>query len=219
VVILTDQFLADSYFTEPRFDLSKVRINRHLLSPKQSKILREYKRYRITKSGVSPRSVPSAYGFEVVADGHEHDESGHITEDAETRKKMVDKRSRKMEGLAREMDPPHRVGDPKADLLLVGWGSTYGPMTEAVEILKRHGISVGGVHLSGLWPFPREQMTEILDGAGKWAVVENNATGQLARLIQTETQKKPNGMILKYDGRPFDAGEIADGFRREVIGR
>jgi 2-oxoglutarate ferredoxin oxidoreductase subunit alpha len=219
VVILTDQYLADSYFTESRFDLSKVHINRHLLDEKKAKALKEYKRYQITKSGVSPRSIPSAFGLEIVADSHEHDEYGHITEDAQIRKGMVDKRTQKMHGLAREFGSPRRIGVQKADHLLVGWGSTFGPMAEAIEILNRDGMAVGGIHVNAIWPFPRHEMSKILRGAREWAVVENNSTGQFARLIQMETQMKPDAYILKYDGRPFTADEIVEGFRREVEGR
>jgi len=219
VVLLTDQFLADSYFTEQKFDTSQIRIDRHLLSESEARRMDSYKRYEITESGISPRSIPSAYGLEVPADGHEHDEYGHITEDEGIRSKMVEKRLRKLEELAREMDPPHRMGDPEAEHLLVGWGSTYGPMAEAVEILNGEGIAVGGVHLNGLWPFPADEMAKILDGTGTWTVVEGNGTGQLARLIQMETQKKPHGRILKYTGRPFTATEIADRFRKEVVNR
>jgi 2-oxoglutarate ferredoxin oxidoreductase subunit alpha len=219
VVVLTDQFLADSYFTEAKFDISQIHINRYLLSEAEADRIESYKRYQITESGISPRSIPSAFGFEVVADGHEHDEYGHITEDASIRASMVEKRLRKLSKLAEEMDAPHRVGDPEAEHLLVGWGSTYGPMAEAVEILKDEGVSAGGVHLRGLWPFPAREMTRILGGAKKWAVVEGNGTGQLARLIQMEIQKKPHANILKYTGRPFTAKEIADSFRAEVIHR
>jgi 2-oxoglutarate ferredoxin oxidoreductase subunit alpha len=219
VVILTDQFLADSYFTEPRFDTSKIRIDRHLLGKKEANSLKEYKRYEITKSGVSPRSIPSEYGLEVVADSHEHDEYGHITEDPEIRKQMVDKRARKMEGLTRELGPPQRIGKKEARFLLVGWGSTYGPMVEAIDILNDQGISAGGIHLNELWPFPARPMSRVLKAVQKWVVVENNATGQLARLIQMEIQKKPDGTILKYDGRPFTAEEIVNGFRRGVVSK
>jgi 2-oxoglutarate ferredoxin oxidoreductase subunit alpha len=219
VVLLTDQFLADSYFTEQKFDTSRVRIDRHLLSEAEARQMDSYKRYEITESGISPRSIPSAFGFEVVADGHEHDEYGHITEDAGIRAKMVEKRLRKMETLAQEMDSPHQMGDPEAEHLLVGWGSTYGPMAEAIEILNGEGVSAGGVHLNGLWPFPAQEMAKILGGAKKWAVVEGNGTGQLARLIQMEIQEKPHGRILKYTGRPFTANEIVDGFREEVVNR
>jgi 2-oxoglutarate ferredoxin oxidoreductase subunit alpha len=217
VVILTDQYLADSYFTELKFDLSEVHIDRYLVNQKQARALKKYKRYEFTESGVSPRSIPSAFGLTVAADSHEHDEVGHITENAEIRRKMVEKRSRKMDGLAREFEPPTRIGDKKADLLLVGWGSTYGPMAEAIETLKGDGQSVGGIHLSEIWPFPGPQMAKILDRARKWAVVENNSTGQLARLIQMEIQRKPDAQILKYDGRPFMADEIVASFRKEVM--
>jgi 2-oxoglutarate ferredoxin oxidoreductase subunit alpha len=148
VVLLTDQFLADSYFTERRFDVSKVKVNRYLLSEREAADMTEYKRYELTESGISPRSVPSAYGFEVVADSHEHDENGHIIEDASLRKMMVEKRFRKLTGMAKEISPPKQMGNQKADLLLVGWGSTYGPMAEAVEMLNGDGVPVRGLHLS-----------------------------------------------------------------------
>ncbi len=216
VVLLTDQFLADSYFTEKRFDISKVKVNRYLLSEREAADLREYKRYKFTESGISPRSVPSAYGFEVVADSHEHDENGHITEDAGLRKTMVEKRFRKWTGMAKEISPPKQMGNQKADLLLVGWGSTYGPMAEAVEMLNGDGVPVRGLHLSEIWPFPREAVSSALDGVKRWVVVENNYTGQLARLIQMELQEKPDALITKYTGRPFMPEEIANAFRKEV---
>ncbi|MFH1351289.1 MAG: 2-oxoacid:acceptor oxidoreductase subunit alpha [Pseudomonadota bacterium] len=217
VVILTDQFLADSYFTVDRFDVSQIRINRYLLSREEALALKEYRRYQITDSGVSPRAVPSSIEFEVVADSHEHNEDGHITEDARLRKTMVEKRFQKLKGLTTEMIPPNRIGDQKADLLLVGWGSTYGPMAEAIETLMGEGVPVKGIHLSEIWPFPQAHLERALDGIRRWAVVENNYTGQLARLIQMELQKKPDGNILKYTGRPFMPDEIVSSFRREVL--
>jgi 2-oxoglutarate ferredoxin oxidoreductase subunit alpha len=218
VILLTDQFLADSYYTEKKFDISKVEISRHLLSEREAAGVTEYKRYQITESGISPRAVPSVYGFEVVADSHEHDESGHITEDAQIRKEMVEKRFRKMTGMAKEISPPTQIGNQNADLLLVGWGSTYGPMAGAIQILNDEGVLVRGMHLSELWPFPGESVSKALQGVKKWVVVENNYTGQLARLIRMEVQEKADGLITKYTGRPFMPEEIADAFRKEVLG-
>ncbi len=217
VVLLTDQFLADSYFTEKRFDISGVEINRYLVNEEEARTSREYGRYQITDSGISPRAIPSVYGLEVAADSHEHDEHGHITENAQKRKEMVEKRFRKMAHMTKEIVVPKLIGDEKADLLMVAWGSTYGPMAEAIQILKDGGLSVKGLHLSELWPFPREQLASVLDGVRKWAVAENNYTGQLARLMQMELQKKPDAKILKYTGRPFTAHEIAEAFRKEVL--
>lgn len=218
VVVLTDQFLADSYFTEERFDISGVKINRYLASKDETGTRNEYKRYEVTDSGISPRAIPSAYGLEVAADSHEHDEDGHITEDAQIRKSMVDKRFRKLTGMAKEISPPKQVGNQKADLLLVGWGSTYGPMAGAIQILNDEGVPVRGMHLSELWPFPGESVSRALQGVKKWLVVENNYTGQLARLIQMELQERPDGLITKYTGRPFMPKDIANAFRKEVLG-
>jgi 2-oxoglutarate ferredoxin oxidoreductase subunit alpha len=218
VVVLTDQYLADSYFTEERFDISTTKIERYLVGEKEGRALKDYKRYKITKSGVSPRSIPGAFGFEVVADSHEHDENGHITEAIELRKSMVEKRFRKLDGIAAEISPPTIIGDKKAEMLLMGWGSTCGALAEAVEKLNSDGIPVKGVHLNELWPFPGTRVSTLLGGVQKWAVVEHNYTGQLARLIQMELQEKPDANILKFTGRPFTADEIAGSFRKEVLG-
>ena len=217
VVVLTDQFLADSYFTEERFDISDVKIDRYLMGRKEAEGLKEYKRYEITDSGVSPRAVPGAFEFEVVADSHEHDEDGHMTEDAQVRKKMTEKRFRKTGGLIKECRPPTEMGNPKADTLLVGWGSTFGAMAEAVEILNKEGISVKGLHLSQLSPLPKRHVIDLMKGVKRWGVVEGNYTGQLSRLIQMELQQKPDGRILKYTGRPFLPEEIAASFKKEVL--
>jgi 2-oxoglutarate ferredoxin oxidoreductase subunit alpha len=218
VVVLTDQFLADSYFTEERFDISGIEINRHFLSEREANALEVYNRYQVTETGISPRAIPGAFEFQVAADGHEHDEEGHITEDARIRKAMVEKRFRKMLGIAEEITPPKLMGNPEADLLLVGWGSTYGAMAEAIEILNGDGIALKGMYFNELWPFPTENASKVIHGVNKWAVVENNYTAQLARLIQMEVQKKPDGHILKYTGRPFMPIEIVDAFRTEVMG-
>jgi len=217
-VILTDEFLADCYFTEERFDLSSVRIERHLLSEKEAGRLKEYRRYAITESGISPRSVPSAFGFEVTADSHEHDEWGHLTEDPVMRKEMTDKRFRKMAGMEKEISPPRVLGDRNADLLLVSWGSTLHAASEAIGILNGEGVRMKGVHFSELWPFPRKHAEDALRGISKWAVVENNFTGQFARIMAMELGRKADGMILKYTGRAFMASEIVEGFRKEVLG-
>ena len=218
VVVLTDQFLADSYFTEERFDISRIEINRHLLSEREANALEKYNRYQITETGISPRAVPGAFGLQVVADGHEHDEEGHITEDASTRKAMMEKRFRKMIGIAGEISPPKLMGNPDADLLLVGWGSTYGAMAEAIEILNGDGIELKGMYFNELWPFPTEEASRVFHEVDRWAVVENNYTAQLARLIRMELQEEPDGHILKYTGRPFSPLEIVDAFRKEMMG-
>lgn len=202
VIVLTDQHLASSYATNDVFDLSKIVIERGLIFSGRG--VADYKRHKITDSGISPRAFPlQQEGVLVVTDSDEHDEEGHMIEDAETRIRMMEKRMRKLFGLRKEIASPLIYGSRKADMTLVGWGSTYGAIREAVDILLKEQFSVNLVHFAELWPFPAEAVADALGGARKICVIENNATGQLSHLIQAETNIKPDRRILKYDGRPF----------------
>jgi len=215
VIILTDQHLASSYTTVDLFDLSKVTIERGLLFSAEQASKSEYKRHKITKSGISPRAFPGQEGTLVVTDSDEHDEQGHLIEDAETRTQMMQKRTRKMFSLKQEISPPQLYGPKKAETLLIGWGSTYGALREAVDILRKEGVSVNLLHLNELWPFPTERVADVIDKAQHNYVIENNATGQLSHLIQAETARKVSGRILKYDGRPFTPAYIAQEVKKE----
>ncbi len=214
VIMLTDQHLASSYTTVDLFDLSKITIDRGLLFAEEgASKLGKYQRYEITKSGISPRAFPGRADVLVVTDADEHNEEGHLIEDAETRTRMMQKRMRKLFSLKQEINPPPLYGPKKAGTLLIGWGSTYGAIREAVDILHKEGASVNFLHLNELWPFPHEAVADALDNARHSYVIENNATGQLSHLIQAETGRKGSGKILKYDGRPFIPAYIA----QEVI--
>ena len=210
VILITDHHQASSYFTAEKFDLSKVTIDRgELLSEGGRAAGSEYKRYQLTASGISPRAFPMQQeGVLVVADSDEHNEEGHLIEDAETRNNMMQKRMNKLAGMRKEMSPPRIEGAQKADITLAGWGSTYYAIREAVEMLKAEGGSVNLLHFSELWPFPVDDVAEILSDAGKIYVVESNASGQLSHLIQAETCVKVSDRILKYDGRPFTPSDI-----------
>ena len=222
VIVLSDQHLADSGMTVDKFDLSKVTIERHFFCfllkdsrQKTSQLLadeevnpEEYKRYKITESGVSPRVLPAQTKALVINDSHEHLEDGHITEDPKIRTEMVLKRLRKLEGAKADLKPPTVYGPEDAEVILVGWGSTYGAIREAVDILNEDGMNVSMMHFSEIWPFPAEAVSDILSKAKKSFVVEGNATAQLAHLIRAETGIAVDGKILKFDGRPFSPGYI-----------
>jgi 2-oxoglutarate ferredoxin oxidoreductase subunit alpha len=216
VIMITDQHLASSYSTIKKFDLSKVTIDRGLLVP-DNEAANDYKRHRITKSGITPRAFPGREDLLVVTDSDEHDEAGHLIEDANTRTKMVQKRMKKLEGLKHEMPVPVTAGPHKADNLLIGWGSTFGAIAEAAEILDEEGYSVSSLQLKGVWPFPIEPVTNSLKNANFSFVVENNATGQLAHLIKAETGIGVDAKILKYSGRPFTPAEIVDQVKKEGL--
>lgn len=216
VIILTDQLLSSSYESIDKFDLSAVAIDRGQLLTRGEAGNGTYRRHLITPDGVSPRAIPGLGKALVVTDSDEHNEEGHIIEDAVTRKAMVEKRLRKMEGLKKEVLPPEFRQNYQARATLIGWGSTYGAIQEAADMLNRDGFNVNTLHFNQLWPFPVEETINALDTAGKNIVIENNATSQLSALIKRETLHKTDLAILKYDGRPFSPQEIYDRVREEA---
>jgi 2-oxoglutarate ferredoxin oxidoreductase subunit alpha len=213
VIILTDHHLATSYYTVDRFDLAQVKIERGSLISSDAP---DYKRHLVTDSGVSPRALPGLGKALVVTDSDEHDEAGHMIEDAATRKSQVEKRLRKRNGLSQEINPPEFHQVDREGLTLIGWGSTYGAIREAADILGKEGRAVNTLHFSQLWPFPSEAVMSMLKKARKNIVVEGNATSQLAALIRRETGQKVDSSILKYDGRPFSPREIVDRLHTEA---
>ncbi|MFZ5801402.1 MAG: 2-oxoacid:acceptor oxidoreductase subunit alpha [Candidatus Omnitrophota bacterium] len=212
VLIMTDQHLADSYRNIEPFDLSRSPVKRHIISRAESKDILGYKRYQLTESGVSPRAIPSWIADVIYADSDEHNEEGHITEDATIRVKMVEKRLyKKLALLTKEIVPPSAYNLENAQVVLAGFGSTYGVMRE-VCVDKR----IGFIHFSQVWPFPSQQAVALLKGAKKIFTVENNAAGQLKRLIRREIGINPDGAIRKFDGRPFDRDNLREKIQ-EVI--
>ena len=212
VFIITDHYLANSYFTTDKFDLNKVTIDRGLLFIKNQNG-EDYKRHAFTTSGISPRAFPGNKDALVVTDSDEHDEGGHLIEDADTRVKMMDKRLRKLDGLKQEIISPLYYGPEKAETLLIGWGSTYGVIKESVDMLNKDGGSFGHLHLNQIWPFPVEAVSTAIKNSRLCYVIENNATGQLAGVIRRETGLSA-GNMLKYDGRPFTPAYILRQLRK-----
>jgi len=215
VIILTDQHLASSHATVDSLDLSHIIIDRGMLFSEKKDDPLEYMRHRVTKSGISPRAFPGLGKALVVTDCDEHDEEGHLTEDAGERTAQVQKRLRKLISLEKEIGTPTKHGPERAETTLISWGSTYGTVHEALDILHREGASINMLHLNELWPFPVKAVADAVSKARNSYVIENNATGQLAHLIKAETGYNVSDRILKYDGRPFTPGYIARAVRKE----
>lgn len=215
VLFLSDQYFADTAVAISPYDFTRLRYERYLADTEN--LTRPYRRYLLTDDGLSPRALPGQFHGEVVlADSDEHDEDGHIIEDAATRRLMVEKRLRRMESLATEMDEPELYGSPDPEILLVGWGSTYGILREATDTLQAHGHQATLLHFSDLWPLPSATITRLLPRAGISFCAENNATGQFSGLLRRETGLVVDHKILKYDGRPFTSSEIVQEVRKHV---
>ena len=215
VIIMTDQYLADSYFTEEKFEIDHQEMETFF--PTADELTREknYLRYRFTDTGVSPRLPFSWHGYESICDSHEHSEDGHTTEDPIIRTKMVEKRSRKLEGVIKEQDQPLMIGPENAELLLVGWGSTFGVLKEVVESLVQEGMSIRLMHFEEIWPFPEKFVKQQINTSKRWFAVENNYTSQLNGIIQEQTGNLSHGTILKWDGRPFFQEHLINLVRKE----
>ena len=205
VIILTDQYLADWYTRVEPFDLARVSIERGKLVESGA----DYARYAFSPDGISPRALPGRGQGLVVVDSDEHTEDGHLTEDLEIRQRMADKRNKKMAGLRQVVWQPQIYGQGKRNLILC-WGSNYGVCRDAVEALAAEGRDVALMHFAQLWPLDVEALKKQLAGYINLAVVENNATGQLAKLIRSETSLAIEQQILKYDGLPFMYEELLE---------
>ncbi len=217
VIILTDVYLVDNYRTIKPYTQDMVKIDRGaLLSEKEIKALGEYKRYSFTESGISPRALPGQKGAIVATTGDEHTEDGHITEEVELRNRQMQKRMAKLDLMRPDIEAPLFYGAEDAPVLLIGWGSSYGVLRESVDLLEEKKIKARLMHLNWLWPFPSDAVSSALKKCKKSFVVENNFTGQLARLIRTETGLAVHRKILKYDGRPFYTSQIVKEVSREV---
>ncbi len=206
VFILTDEFLADSFRDVEHFDMDSMEPVVPGADP--ASVPDEYKRYAYTDSGVSPRLVPGRSEKLVKADSHEHYENGHIAEDAQVRTAMVDKRLKKMEIIKEEAVPPDLYGDKDADIMLACWGSTLGSAREAAEMMKENGKNTSVLHFTQVWPLIPEKFKDTLDSAKEIACIEQNATGQFARLLWREAGIKVHRQVKKYDGRRIAPEDI-----------
>ncbi|MBL8024132.1 MAG: 2-oxoacid:acceptor oxidoreductase subunit alpha [Elusimicrobia bacterium] len=208
VMLLSDLLLSEHLETLETSSLTnKVSIDRGEVQA--GPLGAEYKRYADTPSGISPRVYPGVEGGQHVAASDEHDEDGCLVSDIftnpSTRVKMVKKRFRKMDGLAKEVASQSIVkeGPAQADLTLVGWGSTYKTLKNIRLALEKEGVKVNHLQFRIVWPFPSEMALKELKAAKNVVLVENNYSGLFAKLLRQETGIAIPHHIRKFDGEPF----------------
>ena len=203
VIILVDKFLSESHQSATFFDGEKLKIERgKLVSGSEN-----YQRYHLIADGVSPLVLPGDEKGLSLANSYEHDEDGYSTEESRKRTRMVEKRAQKLSAVLTDLPEPELYGSEEAKLTLVGWGSTKGPIREAIRQLGNK-FKVNHLHLNWLSPFPAEAVSRILTQATKVLMIENNHDGQLAGWIRQQTGVEIKNKLLKFDGRPFYPEEI-----------
>jgi 2-oxoglutarate ferredoxin oxidoreductase subunit alpha len=202
VFILTDQYFIDSYYNFPDLDLQSKNKGNKIIETDS-----DYKRYRITENGISPRGVPAFGKGLVVTDSDEHDEEGHITEDLHMRVAMVDKRKRKLREMEKEAFPPEVAGKDDYHTLLIGWGSTCPIIQEAWSLLGRDEVAF--LHFKQVYPL-HPDTSVYLRKAKKRIVIEGNSNAQFASILRLQTDCEIHETILKYNGAQFSVEELTE---------
>ncbi|MDJ0274492.1 MAG: 2-oxoacid:acceptor oxidoreductase subunit alpha [Aigarchaeota archaeon] len=217
VIHLLDKSIANSTQSIPVPDPARAVIDRGLYVDSDM-TGKQYKRFEITESGVSLRVPIGTRGVTFWNTGDEHDELGHISEDPYNRTAMMEKRMRKLELAAREIPPEEKVsvyGDQSFDVWIVSWGSTKGPILDALDLLREEGFDgkLAFLQVRLLWPFPADLVRELLGGAKKIIDIEQNYMGQLGMLMKMAAGIEPTNRILKFNGRPFTMTELRDAIK------
>ncbi len=210
-LIISDKYLAESHGTAELFDQNRIKIDRGNIITEYGGT-EEYRRHKLTEDGVSPRAVPGTKGVIVRTNADEHNELGYTTEDPALATKMADKRFRKLDALAKEVENIETVkfyGSEEADATVLAWGSTKGPIREAMKNLGKEDVKINYLQVLYLSPFPVAKVKKVIESAKKTIIVENNVTSQLSSLIRQHLLTTVDHTILKYDGRPFNPEALA----------
>lgn len=211
VILLSDQYLADSAVTIPAFDLKTLEIQRHLTTAFDE----DYRHYDLD-SLIQDRACPGFSEQLVMNDSHEHDEYGHVTESGENRIEMNHRRMQKLELIEADMSEPEYIGAEAPEHIFLAWGSVTEAVKESVRQLNASGQSVGALSFGDLYPLPKKAISEWQSKKVHFINVEGNYQGQLAQLIAREMGIMIEDSILKFDGRQFTPDYIAESFKELI---
>jgi len=213
VFILSDTSLATRIeaFDEPK--LAEVMVDpKPDLTPRAA----GYKPYDLGKiTQHVPPGTRMLDGKYPLMSGLEHDEMGHPTGSPKLHMAMTAKRRDKLRKLAEEIPVPEVYGDQEGDTLLIGWGSTYGPIHDAAKLAREHGEKIGALHLRHLHPLPNG-LEKIFAKFKRIVTVEMNdqgiyGFGQLAIILRARYCEPKIESVTKTDGLTFRVREILEG--------
>jgi 2-oxoglutarate ferredoxin oxidoreductase subunit alpha len=216
VVVLSDQSLAPRVETCAPFELDRVQLfERETLTSSQDN---GYQRYKITETGVSPMAIPGVKGGNYTAEGLEHNEKGNPNYTPEMHQAMTDKRWRKVHTARQQLvlwpNVVEEWGDEDAAIAIMGWGSSLGPVQEAMARAQAAGYKVAALFPKVLFPMPDLRIKRFMRGRRVIIIPELNQLGQFARVIQhryTRQLIRDNVDVVpltKYQGLPFRPVEI-----------
>ena len=211
VIHLLDKALANCSQTYPVFDYAEVKIDRGLIVGEKELEGKIYKRFQFTETGVSPRAFIGIKNAVQWYTGDEHNEIGNINEEPIIRRKMVEKRIKKLELVDKEVPMDLKInffGEKNAENIVVSWGSPKGAIIEAINQLSDEGHKIGFMQVRMLVPLPFAYIREMLQNKKRIIDIEDNHNAQLGGVLTEQVLVKPNYYILKYTGRPMTVTEL-----------
>ncbi len=215
VIHMMDKFMSSSVVTCKRFDPDKVTIDRGKLLDKIEG--NDYRRFASTDDGISPRSKLGLENGIFWNTGDESDEYGHISEDPLERVKMMDKRMSRLGLIIKKIPKEDQIVTFGVhDFTIISWGSTKGPIIDALDMLKNENINVGFVQFKLLHPFPTEYTKSLLKDTKTIIDIEANYTGQLGQIFKQNLGRDVDYFILKFTGRAMTSTEIYDSLKKII---
>ena len=174
----------------------------------------EYVSYRRNPDTLArTQAIPGQPGLEHRIGGLEKSEDGGVSYDPENHEQMTHLRAEKVERIADSLPATQLHGNGEGDLLVIGWGGTYGAITSAVQAMQAEGFSVSSLHLRHLNPLPKD-LGDIISKFKKVIVPELNL-GQLSLILRAKylVDAVP---LTKVQGKPFKVSELRDAFHKEL---
>ena len=218
VIHMMDKFIASSVTTCKRFQSDKIEIDRGKLLEKIESP--NYLRFAHTTDGISPRSKIGLENGIFWNTGDESDMQGHISEDPVNRVEMMDKRLQRFTQILENIPKDEQIlSHSTGEICVISWGSTKGPIIDAIEMLKNEGIDIGFVQIKLLHPFPKETLETLLKDCKTLINIEANQTAQLGSLIRQNLLKESDYYVLKYTGRAMTCDEIYNSLKKIVTNK
>ena len=220
VYVALDQAVAQNSVTVKPFDMGGVEMEvGSRIGTEDLEKIGAMRRYLITDSGISQWATPGTPGGMNLVTGNEHDEWGHVSTEPINRKRMMDKRARKVDEIRDMLPLGITDGDPTARVGVLGVGLEVGPIREASERLADDGTPVSVLVPRTLYPVLDETLA-FIRSHDRTYVVEHNRSGQLATLLRSVGAPGERiESILRYNGLPFTARELVDELRAAGVTR
>jgi len=190
VMILSDQFIGQRKASFPSLDVNRVKVEKRKVPTEEE--LKDYRRYKITQSGVSPMTWPGVEGGTYPASGIAHGEEGFPTSQYEMNRLMNDKKRRKLDHILEKYPLWSYYGIRGATLGLLGWGSTKGVIREAVHLCSRAGIDVVGMVPRMINPLPVRELEDWFSTLSTLVVIELSYSGQFLKYLRSQVALPDN---------------------------